>query len=233
MTSKPFAVNLTILGEKRGEPEFPTEFVEVIVKNKIRIVETCGSNTGLMKKLHAMLREGGVKIIMSKCVQVKHALSAQNNLGSDIACIMGFDSGGLPGESDTGIFVQMALAKKTLKIPFLLSGGVAHGSQIVAALALGASGVQIGTRFNATQECNMFPRSFKDRMLKAGVRDSVIIMSPFRASSRVLKNRDAQEVLRIQREKGSDIKFTDIATLAKFDRLRQGMEHQDPDMGVW
>jgi len=71
MTSKPFGVNLTILGAKRGEPEFPTEFVEVIVRNRIRVVETCGGGIDLMKKLHVMLRAGGVEVIMSKCVQVR------------------------------------------------------------------------------------------------------------------------------------------------------------------
>eukprot|EP00729_Bicosta_minor_P025693 gene25693-10910_t len=107
MTGKPFGVNLTILGAKRGEPEF-----------RALIVETCGGGIPLMRKVHELLRAGGVEVLISKCVQVKHALAAQNELGADIVSLMGFDSGGLPGEADIGIFVQAALAKKELKIPF-------------------------------------------------------------------------------------------------------------------
>ena len=240
MTSKPFGVNLTILGEKRGAPEYPAEFCEVITRNNIKIVETCGSNKALMKQLHADLRAGGVQVIISKCVAIKHALTAQNVLGSDMVSLMGFDSGGLPGEADTGIFVQCAMAKKALKIPFLLSGGVANGSQLLAALALGAAGVQIGTRFNATLECTKFSSEFKDRMVSAGVKDTVIVMSSFNASSRVLKNKDAVAILKVEAEKGGkagvmrgDLTFTDISKYAKFDRLLEGMEKGDPDTGIW
>jgi nitronate monooxygenase len=233
LTSKPFGVNLTILGAKRGEPEFPSEFAEVITKNKIRVVETCGGGIPLMKQVHALLRAGGVAVLISKCVQVKHALAAQNELGSDMVSLMGFDSGGLPGEADIGIFVQAALAKKQLRIPFLLSGGVANGSQLLAALALGAAGVQVGTRFNATVECSVWPDAFKARMLAAGPRDTVIIGKPFNASSRVLKNKDATAVLAIEKELGKDVKFQDVGKLIMFDRLRDGIAAQDADLGVW
>jgi len=171
MTDMPFGVNLTLLGEKRGAPEYPAEFAQVICDNGITIVETCGANKAIMIKLHEQLRTGGVKVIISKCVQVRHALAAQNVLGSDMVSLMGYDSGGLPGESGTGIFVQCALAAKQLRIPFLLSGGVANGAQLVAALALGAAGVQIGTRFNATTECVKFGPAFKARMVAAVHKD--------------------------------------------------------------
>jgi NAD(P)H-dependent flavin oxidoreductase YrpB (nitropropane dioxygenase family) len=240
MTTKPFGVNLTILGEKRGAPEYPAEFCKVICANNIKIVETCGSNKKIMIQLHKQLRNGGVEVIISKCVAVKHALSAQNNLGCDMISLMGFDSGGLPGEADTGIFVQCALAKKKLNIPFLLSGGVANGTQLLAALTLGAAGVQIGTRFNATVECNKFAPSFKKRMVDAGVKDTVMVMASFNASSRVLKNKDAIEILRIESEKGGKagvlsgkLRFQDIGKYAMFDRLLEGMDKGDPDMGIW
>ena len=240
LTDKPFGVNLTILGEKRGSPEYPDAFCQVIVQNHVRIVETCGSNKTIMIKLHAQLRAGGVEVIISKCVAVKHAISAQNNLGSDMISLMGFDSGGLPGEADTGIFVQCALAKRALRIPFLLSGGVANGSQLLAALALGAAGVQIGTRFNATVECNKFGTRYKNRMVKATVKDTVIVMSSFNASSRVFKNRDAMALLQVEKEKGGkagvmrgELGFKDIAEFAMFETLLAGMERDDPDKGVW
>ena len=240
MTDKPFGVNLTILGEKRGAPEYPTEFAQVICKNNIKIVETCGSNKVIMIKLHQQLRAGGVQVIISKCVKVKHALTAQNVLGSDMVSLMGYDSGGLPGESDTGIFVQCALAKNVLNIPFLLSGGVANGSQLLAALALGAAGVQIGTRFNCTVECTKFAPAFKQRMVEATTKDSVIVMSSFNASSRVLLNKDAKEILKIEAEGGGKagmmagtLSFKDIGKYAMFDRLLEGMDRGDPDMGIW
>jgi nitronate monooxygenase len=240
MTDKPFGVNLTILGEKRGAPEYPTEFANVICQNNISIVETCGSNKSIMLKLHRQLRDGGVLTIISKCVKVKHALTAQNILGSDMVSLMGYDSGGLPGESDTGIFVQCALAKKQLSIPFLLSGGVANGSQLLAALALGACGVQIGTRFNCTVECTKFAPAFKQRMVEATAKDSIIVMSSFNASSRVLKNKDAMEIKRIEDKGGGKagvlsgkLSFKDIGKYAMFDRLLEGMDRGDPDMGIW
>lgn len=240
MTNKPFGVNLTILGEKRGEPEYPEAFCKVIIANNIRVVETCGANQALMTKLHAELRAGGVKVIIHKCVKVSQAKRAQDALGVDMISLMGFDSGGLPGEADTGIFVQCALAKKELSIPFLLSGGVATGSQLLAALALGAAGVQIGTRFNATKECVMFPQSFKERMVKAGPRDTMIVMSSFNASSRVYRNKDASALEEIESKgggkagvKAGKLGFKDIIKLAQFERLREGMASGDADMGIW
>ena len=233
LTSRPFGVNLTILGEKRGEPEFPAEFAAVIAEAGIRVVETCGASLPLMTQLHETLRAGGVEVIISKCVHVRQAVKAQDVLGADMISLMGWDSGGLPGEADTGMFVQLALARKSLRVPFLASGGVATGGQLLAALAMGAAGVQIGTAFNTTAECSVWPASFKARMLEAGTRDTVIIMKPFRASSRVLKNKDAAEILRIQAEKGSELTFKDIAPLAQFERLREGIAAADPDRGVW
>ena len=217
LTSKPFAVNLTILGEKRGEPEFPEGFCEVICSSGIAIVETCGGGVPLMTKLHERLRSGGVRVIISKCVHVRSALVAQDKLGADMVSLMGFDSGGLPGEADVGLFITLALAKKALRVPFLASGGCATGRQLVAALALGAAGVQIGTRFNATVECTVFPPSFKERMVQADDRSTVVVMRPFRASSRVFRNRTAEEIGRIEREKGAGLTFQDPLLAATLD----------------
>lgn len=233
LTSKPFAVNLTLPGEKRGTPEFPEGFCDVICKNDIRVVETCGGSIPIMTKIHERLRSGGVKVIMSKCVHVRSAVIAQDKLGADMISLMGFDSGGLPGEADVGIFVGLALAKKTLRIPFLASGGIGTGRQLVAALALGAVGVQVGTRFNATVECNIFPNSFKEQMVKADDRSTVMVMRPFKNSSRVFKNATAIEINRIEKEKGADLKFQDIGRLVQFDLLMQGIAGNDPDSGVW
>lgn len=132
------------------------------------------------------------------------------------------------------------ITKKALNIPFLLSGGVANGSQLLAALALGAAGVQIGTRFNCTVECTKFAPAFKQRMVEATTKDSVIVMSSFNASSRVLLNKDAKEILKIEAEGGGKagmmagtLSFKDIGKYAMFDRLLEGMDRGDPDMGIW
>jgi len=233
LTSKPFAVNLTLLGEKRGAPEFPEGFCSVIIDNRIEIVETCGGSIPIMSKIHERLRAGGVKVIMSKCVHVRSALVAQDKLGADMVSLMGFDSGGLPGEADVGIYVTLAFAKKKLRVPFLASGGCASGRQLVAALALGAAGVQIGTRFNATLECNMFPSKFKQQMIAADDRSTTIVMKPFKGSSRVFKNSIATEINRLEKEKGSSLKFQDIGDLVKFDLLMEGIAKDDPDKGIW
>mmetsp|Transcript_46116 Transcript_46116/g.98519 ORF Transcript_46116/g.98519 Transcript_46116/m.98519 type:complete len:338 (+) Transcript_46116:97-1110(+) len=233
LTSRPFAVNLTVHGEKRGAPKWPEGFVQVICDNGIKIVETCGVSVEFMSKIHERLRAGGVKVIISKCVHVKSAITAQDRLGSDMISIMGFDSGGLPGEADVGLFVTLALAKKSLRIPFLASGGCGSGRQLVAALALGAAGVQVGTRFNATVECNIFPQSFKDQMVKADDRSTVMVMKPMKGSSRVFKNATANEINRLEREKGTKVSFKDIGDLVKFDLLMEGIEKGDPDRGIW
>ena len=226
MTKKPFGVNLTIMGEKRGEPEYPDEFVQVITANHIRIVETCGASHPLMIKLHAQLKRGGVEVIIHKCVKVSQAKRAQEKLGVDMISLMGYDSGGLPGEGDMGIFVQAALAQKVLKIPFLLSGGVGTGQQLTAALALGAAGVQIGTAFNATRECVKFGSSYKRAMVEAGANGTVVVGKSFPGgASRVIRNRDAVEMMRIESEgggraglKAGTLTFADVAHVAKFER---------------
>jgi nitronate monooxygenase len=105
--------------------------------------------------------------------------------------------------------------------------------QIVAALALGASGVQIGTRFNATQDCTMFPSSFKTSMVNGGVKDTAIVLRSVRSSSRVFLNQDAREVLNMEQERGSQIAFEDISKLVKFERLREGMQQNDSNKGLW
>lgn len=111
--------------------------------------------------------------------------------------------------------------------------GVATGGQLLAALALGAAGVQIGTRFNATLECTIFPASFKSKMVAAGARDTIVIGKPFKASSRVIRNKDAEAVQAIEHEKGNALKFADVGSYIKFDRLRDGIARADPELGVW
>eukprot|EP00614_Pseudopedinella_elastica_P033263 CAMPEP_0172644024 /NCGR_PEP_ID=MMETSP1068-20121228/238997_1 /TAXON_ID=35684 /ORGANISM="Pseudopedinella elastica, Strain CCMP716" /LENGTH=255 /DNA_ID=CAMNT_0013458205 /DNA_START=126 /DNA_END=893 /DNA_ORIENTATION=- len=157
---KPFGVNFTIL-PTAGEPPPYDEYAKVVIEAGVPIVETAGSNP---KKWITLFKNAGVKTI-HKCVTIRHALSAER-LGVDVVSLDGFECAGHPGEDDIGNFVLQAKGAKVLRAPFVCSGGVGDGRQLAAALALGADGVNCGTRFCATQEC-AWPESFKQRMLEA------------------------------------------------------------------
>jgi nitronate monooxygenase len=165
LTSKPFGVNLTIL-PSMGPPPPYAEYAKVIIEEGIKIVETAGSSPKQWVKL---FKDAGI-ITIHKCVTIRHALSAER-YGVDIISLDGFECAGHPGEEDIGNFVLQAKGAKVLTRPYVCSGGVGDGKQIVAALALGADGVNCGTRFCATKECN-WPDSFKERMIRASESDT-------------------------------------------------------------
>jgi nitronate monooxygenase len=151
LTDKPFGVNLTIL-PSMGPPPPYEEYARVIIEEGVKIVETAGSNP---KKWVTMFKEAGL-ISIHKCVAVRHAISAEK-LGCDIISLDGFECGGHPGEDDIGNFVLQAKGAKVLTKPYVCSGGVGDGIQLAASLALGADGVNLGTRVCATQECKWGP----------------------------------------------------------------------------
>src|ERR1043165_3487908 len=158
MTDKPFGVNLTFL-PSLTPPDYPA-FIETIIKGGIRIVETAGNNP---QKYMPALKEHGVKVI-HKCTSVRHSLKAEA-IGCDAVSVDGFECGGHPGEDDVGNWVLLPRAAEELKIPFVASGGCATGSQLAAALALGAEGMNMGTRFIATQEAPIH-QNVKDALAK-------------------------------------------------------------------
>ena len=170
-------------------------------------------------------------ITIHKCVTIRHALSAER-YGVDIISLDGMECAGHPGEDDIGNFVLQAKGAKALTVPYLCSGGVGTGNQLAAALALGADGVMMGTRFCATQECN-WPESYKERMVAADETDTVLMLRRLQNTCRVFRNDIATKVKHIEATKGADFHFTDVAHLVSGKRWRAAEKKGDPDDGIW
>lgn len=202
MTDKPFGVNLTFLPSV-VPPDYPG-LVKVIVDSGIKAVETAGNNP--VKWLPG-LKEAGIKVI-HKCTSVRHSLKAES-IGCDAVSVDGFECGGHPGEDDVGNWVLLPRAAEELKIPFVASGGVGTGSQLAAALALGADGVNLGTRFIATKEAPVH-ENVKQALVAASELDTRLVMRPLRNTERVLVNAGVETLLEKERTLGKDIKFEDI-----------------------
>ncbi|BBD98082.1 nitronate monooxygenase [Sphingobium amiense] len=203
MTDKPFGVNLTFLPVVNA-PDYPG-YVKVICDKGIPVVETAGNNP--VEHLPT-LKAAGVKII-HKCTSIRHALKAQD-IGCDAVSVDGFECGGHPGEDDVPGLILLPLAAKALSVPFIASGGMADGRSLVAALALGADGMNLGTRFVATQEAPVHER-VKQAIVQAGERDTRLIMRPLRNTERVLRNPAVDQVIEKERALGDSIRFEDIA----------------------
>src|SRR5438128_1994005 len=202
MTDKPFGVNLTFL-PALASPDYPG-YVRAIIDGGIKIVETAGNNP---QKWLPALKEAGVAVI-HKCTSVRHALKAQS-IGCDAASIDGFECGGHPGEDDIPNFILLPRAADELRIPFVASGGMADGRSLVGALAMGASGMNMGTRFVATKEAPVHD-NVKQALVKATELDTRLIMRSLRNTERVLDNKGVDELLEIEREKGASLKIEDI-----------------------
>jgi nitronate monooxygenase len=213
MTDKPFGVNLTILPTASKPPY--AEMVDVIIDSGINIVETAGNNP---KELLAKLKAAGVKII-HKCTAVRHALSAERN-GVDIISIDGFECAGHPGEDDIPGLVLIPIAARALKIPVIASGGIADGRGMAAALALGAQGVNMGTRFVATKEAPVHD-NVKQMIVAASERDTCLIFRTLHNTGRVLKNAISEQVVAIERKGGA--KFEDVHHLVAGARGREAL----------
>ncbi|BCN38169.1 nitronate monooxygenase [Alicycliphilus denitrificans] len=204
MTDKPFAINLTFL-PARTPPDYPG-YIRAIIDGGVKIVETAGNNP---QKWLPMLHEAGVKVI-HKCTSVRHALKAQE-IGCDAVSVDGFECGGHPGEDDVPNFILLPRAADELKIPFLASGGMADARSLVAALALGAEGINMGTRFLATAEAPVHP-NVKQAILEASELDTRLVMRPLRNTERVLKNAGVERLLGKERQLGAQITFADIVS---------------------
>jgi len=224
--SNPFGCNLTIL-PTIGPPPPYEEYAKVIIEEGVKIVETAGSNP---QKWIKMFRDAGL-ITIHKCVTIRHALSAER-YGVHIISLDGFECAGHPGEGDVGNFVLQAKGAKVLTVPYLCSGGVADGKQLVASLALGAGGVNLGTRICATKECS-WPESFKQAMVNANEEQTVLLFRTLHNTARVFKNQTATKASQIEKEKGKDLKFTDIMELVAGKRGREAEKNGDPDGGIW
>ena len=202
MTNKPFGVNLTFLPSVTP-PDYPG-YVQAIIEGGVKIVETAGNNPA---KWLPALREHGIKVI-HKCTSVRHALKAEA-IGCDAVSVDGFECGGHPGEDDIPNMILLPRAAETLKIPFVASGGMADGRSLVASLALGAEGMNMGTRFIATREAPVHDH-VKQALVAASELDTRLIMRPLRNTERVLKNAAVERLLEKEKALGSDIKIEDI-----------------------
>ena len=203
LTDKPFGVNLTFLPSVTP-PDYPG-YIQAIIDGGVKIVETAGNNP---QKWMPLLKEAGIKVI-HKCTSVRHALKAEA-IGVDALSIDGFECGGHPGEDDVPNFILLPRAAEELKIPFVASGGMADARSLVAALALGAEGMNMGTRFIATKDAPVH-ENVKQALVAASELDTRLIMRPLRNTERVLVNAGVDRLLEKERTLGQAITFTDIA----------------------
>ncbi|MBI2748163.1 MAG: nitronate monooxygenase [Burkholderiales bacterium] len=202
MTDKPFGVNLTFLPTV-SSPDYPG-YIRAIIDGGVKVVETAGNNP---QKYLPALHEAGIKVI-HKCTSVRHALKAES-IGCDAVSVDGFECGGHPGEDDVPNFILLPRAAEELKIPFVASGGMADGRSLVAALSLGADGINMGTRFIATQEAPVH-ENVKQAIVAASELDTRLVMRPLRNTERVLRNAAVDRLLEKERTLGANLKFEDI-----------------------
>lgn len=224
MTDRPFGVNLTILPTIKPVPY--GEYVDAILGSNIKIVETAGRNPAPWMPA---FKEAGVTVI-HKCTSIRHALKAES-LGCDMVSVDGFECAGHPGEDDVTNLILLPLAARRLKIPFLASGGFGDGRGLAAALAMGADGINMGTRFLVTKEAPIH-ENVKQRMVEASELDTALIFRTLRNTSRVFKNSIAQQVVEIEAQEG-ETQFDDIAPLVKGVRGRELFESGETENGVW
>ncbi|GAB3366472.1 MULTISPECIES: NAD(P)H-dependent flavin oxidoreductase [Giesbergeria] len=224
MTDKPFGVNLTFLPSVQP-PDYPG-YVRAIIDGGVKVVETAGNNP---QQWLPALKEAGIKVI-HKCTSVRHALKAQA-IGCDAISVDGFECGGHPGEDDVPNFILLPRAAQALKIPFVASGGMADGRSLVAALALGAEGINMGTRFIATQEAPVHA-NVKQAIVAATELDTRLVMRPLRNTERVLNNAAVERLLDKERALGASLRFEDILpeVAGVYPRI---MQQGEMEAGAW
>ena len=202
MTNMPIGVNLTFLPVVEA-PDYPG-YIDAIIKGGVKVVETAGNNPS---KWLPILRENGIKVI-HKCTTVRHALKAEA-IGCDAVSVDGFECGGHPGEDDIPNMILLPRAAEELKIPFVASGGMSGARSLVASLAMGAEGMNMGTRFMATKDAPIH-ENVKQAILAASELDTRLVMRPLRNTERVLNNKGVEKILQKEEELGAHLKFEDI-----------------------
>lgn len=222
LTDKPFGVNLTILPSINPPPY--DEYRQAIVESGIKIVETAGFNP--VDHLPAF-KAAGIKVV-HKCTSVRHAVKAQT-IGVDAVSIDGFECAGHPGEDDIPGLVLIPAAADKITIPMLASGGFGDARGLVAALALGADGINMGTRFLCTQESPIHHR-VKEQMVANTERDTELIFRPLRNTARVASNEVSRKVVEILNNGGQ---FPDVIELVAGVRGRKVFEDGDLEAGTW
>ncbi|KAA0579668.1 nitronate monooxygenase [Azospirillum sp. B21] len=223
MTDRPFGVNLTMLPAVTPPPY--ERYLDVIIDSGITIVETAGNSP---RAFVERMKAHGIRIL-HKCTSVRHALSAER-AGVDIISIDGFECAGHPGEDDIPGLVLIPAAVRALKIPVIASGGIADGRGMAAALALGAQGVNMGTRFLCTREAPVHD-AIKQALVAAGERDTNLILRSLRNTARVFKNAVSDEVVALERRPGG-AGFEEMRPLVAGQRGRAALESGDVQAGV-
>jgi nitronate monooxygenase len=224
MTDKPFGVNLTFLPTVKS-PDYPG-YIDAIIDGGVKIVETAGRNP---QEHLPKLQAAGCKII-HKCTSVRHSLKAQS-IGCDAVSVDGFECGGHPGEDDIPNMILLPRAADELKIPFVASGGMADGRSLVASLAMGAEGINMGTRFIATKEAPVH-ENVKQAIVAASELDTRLVMRPLRNTERVLNNVAVERLLEKERDLGAELKFEDIIeeVAGVYPKI---MQTGEMDAGAW
>lgn len=224
LTDKPFAVNLTFLPTV-NTPDYPG-YIDAIIKGGVKVVETAGRSP---QQYMPLLKEAGIKVI-HKCTSVRHALKAQS-IGCDAVSVDGFECGGHPGEDDIPNMILLPRAADELEIPFVASGGMADGRSLVAAMAMGAQGMNMGTRFIATQEAPVH-ENVKQAIVAASELDTRLVMRPLRNTERVLTNPAVERILEKEDRLGKEITFEDIReeVAGVYPRI---LQEGEMDIGAW
>lgn len=224
LTDKPFGVNLTILPTIKPVPY--EDYAKAIVDGGVKIVETAGRNP---EPFLPMFKEAGITVI-HKCTSIRHALKAER-IGCDMVSVDGFECAGHPGEDDVTNLILLPLAARRLSIPFLASGGLGDGRGMAAALAMGADGINMGTRFMVTKEAPIH-ESVKQAMVEASELDTALIYRTLRNTARVFKNGIAEQVLEIEAQPGAT-EFADIQPLVAGVKGKALLESGELEQGIW
>ena len=224
MTDKPIGVNVTFLPIV-NTPDYPA-IIKAIIKGGVKVVETAGNNPS---KVLPYLKDAGIKVI-HKCTSVRHALKAQS-IGCDAASIDGFECGGHPGEDDIPNMILLPRAADELEIPFVSSGGQADGRSLVASLAMGAEGMNMGTRFIATKEAPVH-ENVKQAIVNASELDTRLVMRSLLNTERVMNNTAVEKLLEKEKQLGAKLTFEDIIeeVAGVYPRI---MMEGDMDAGAW
>ena len=224
LTDKPFGVNLTFL-PSMTPPDYPG-LIEVIINNGVKVVETAGRNPAVYMPA---MKEAGIKVI-HKCTSVRHSIKAQD-IGCDAVSVDGFECGGHPGEDDIPNFILLPRAADELDIPFVASGGMADARGLVAAMALGAEGMNMGTRFIATQDAPVH-RNVKEAIVNASELDTRLIMRSLTNTERVLNNPAVESLMAKEKALGDELKFEDIIdeVAGVYPKV---MMDGEPEAGAW
>ncbi|RHZ49078.1 NAD(P)H-dependent flavin oxidoreductase [Aspergillus thermomutatus] len=224
MTKNPFGVNLTLL-PALVPPDYAA-YAQVIIDEGIKIVETAGNNPG---PVISQLKKANT-IILHKCTTIRHAKSAVK-LGVDFLSIDGFECAGHVGEHDITNFILLSRARQELKVPFIASGGFADGQGLAAALALGAEGINMGTRFMCTVEAPIHQK-VKEAIVASDENNTNLVLRRWRNTTRLFKNKVTEEALKVERESKTG-EFAEIAPFVSGKRGREVFLNGDVDYGVW